>query len=153
MIFASSWPPESLREGGAGGPEEPQEARNGGPKASQEGPPGSQKRCQTLWILTICGSEASQGGSKQQDEQNEQQEGPKGVNNHLWGRGSGALMAPRGPQVGPKGLPGGALRGAKMVETSRLFNDSWFGSKSWWHQATRPTRRAPRGPQGAYATL
>ena len=48
-------------------PEEPQEARNGGPRASQEGPPGSQKGYKTQWILTICGLEASQGGTKQQD--------------------------------------------------------------------------------------
>ena len=44
------------------------------------GPPktgfrGRKKGYKTQWILTICGLEASQGGSKQQDHEEEQREG------------------------------------------------------------------------------
>ena len=58
-------------------PEERQEAFLGAPRASQEGPPGSQKGYKTQWVLTNCGLEASQGGTKQQGRQEEQQDGPK----------------------------------------------------------------------------
>ena len=58
-------------------PEEPHEARNGGPRASQEGLPGSQKGYKTQWNSTICGLDASQGGSKQHDHEEEHHERPQ----------------------------------------------------------------------------
>ena len=45
---------------------------------AQAGALGLQKGYKNLWILTIFGLEASQGGTKQQDQQEEQQDGPKG---------------------------------------------------------------------------
>ena len=56
------------------------------------------------------------------------------------------LGAPTASQEGPPGSQ-------KGNKTQWIFNELWFGSKSRWHQATRLTRTAARGPKGPMATF
>ena len=96
---------------------------------------------------------AIQGGTTQHNQQEEQQEGPKGPMTIFGPQTSGHLWPQEAPKWGPRASqeePCGVQKGYK---NQWFFNDSWFGSKSRWHQATRPARRATRGPQGAYATF
>ena len=57
-------------------PEEGQEASKLAPSGAQVGALGLQKGYKTQCILTISGFEASQGGTNQQDHEEEQQERP-----------------------------------------------------------------------------
>ena len=57
-------------------PEEPHEAPKWGPRASQEELCGVQKSYKNNAFSTIRGLEASQGGTKQEDQHEAQQEGP-----------------------------------------------------------------------------
>ena len=107
---------------------------------------GLEKATKTNGFCTIRGLKASPGGIKQQDQQEEQQEGPKGPITIFGLPTSGHLWPQEAPKWGPRASQEDPLRGAKKLQNLRFFNDSWFGSKARWHQATRPTRRAPRGP-------
>ena len=54
----------------------------------------------------------------------------------LWG-----TCAPKRPPSRAQGPPRRTLVGFKKAEQTHVVNDSWFGSKSRWHQATRPTTK------------
>ena len=62
----------------------------------------------------IRGLEASQGGTKQHKQHEEQHEGPQGLDPTTLGRLT--MWLQDAPQVWPKGLPGGRQRSAKGLE-------------------------------------
>ena len=64
----------------------------------------------------IRGLEASQGGTKQHKQHEEQQEGPQGLMTHLDPTTLGRLWLRDAPQMWPKGLPGGRQWSAKGRE-------------------------------------
>ena len=100
------------------------------------------------------GLEASQGGTKHQDQHEEQEEGPKGPLTRLDPTTLGRLWLQEALKWGPRAFQEDPC-GAQLAANAIVFNVSWFGSKARWHQAAKPTRRAtgpslaPGPPWGA----
>ena len=94
---------------------------------------------------------ASQGGTKQQDQQEQQQQGPKGPMPIFGPQILGQFWPQEAPKWGPSASQEEPCGVHKRYKNQCFLNDSWFGSKSRWHQARRPTRRATRGPLNAPA--
>ena len=65
-----------------------------------------------------------------------------------WSFGAPPEEPREAPQWGPRASQEEPCGVQKWLKNHKLFNDSWFGSKSRWHHATRATRRATRGPKG-----
>ena len=115
------------------------------PKGLPRGAPGVAKRLQNLMDFHDLWFGSKSRWQQETRPGRRAPGGPQGADGDLWPADLGALMGPRGPQVGPRWRPSWGLGAAKRLQNPMDFDDFWFGSKSRWHRATRPTGRATRG--------